>query len=218
MFGLYTFMDWHGNFRTMRASTIHKKVGEASRQSNYNWIASATDLINVCNKKGFPIEYSIEIKSTILNCYATLITCEDDTTRRKKTDLKAVYYAYNSLYGIINEKAINARINFLNGFLSKICWNPWQFLIYRGESFLKVCNEWQNSKLKELINLDYINFDEMETLLEEDLAKTIKEAKEAGLFKEDEKIEEEIQKRRNKEIVNYCLGSYDKTKTKVLKP
>ena len=62
MFGLYSFLDWNGNPRTMRASTIHKKVLEASKKSNYGWIASATDLINVCSKKNFPVEYCKFVK------------------------------------------------------------------------------------------------------------------------------------------------------------
>ena len=41
--------------QNMTAKELYNRVMEDSK-SNYNWIASATDLINVCNKKNFPEE------------------------------------------------------------------------------------------------------------------------------------------------------------------
>lgn len=195
MLGLYTFIDWNGNLRTMRASTIHKKVMEASKKSNHNWIAPATDLIYVCTKKNFPVEYSIDIKAAVLNCFASLINSDDDTSYHKKTDIKAVYYAYNSLFGIENETAVKARINFLNGFLLKMRLNSWQFVFHRGDSFTKVCNDWQTAKLNELILIENLNFDKIKDSLEKDFRNVIKVAEENGIFAEDDKREAEIQKK-----------------------
>ena len=208
MFGLYSFLDWNGEPRIMRASTIHKKVLESSKKSNYGWIASATDLITVCSKKNFPVEYAIDIKSAVLNCFSVLINSEDDTSKSKKTDIHAVYYAYNSLFGIENENAVNARKNFLNGFLHRIRWNSWQFMFHQGNSFNNVCNEWQNTKFNELIIMENLNFDELKKSLEEDFRKLIKKAEQAGVFIEDDKRNAEIQMRIIEESVNYFTERY----------
>ena len=117
-----------------------KKVIEASKKSNYNWIASATDLIYICNKKDLPIEYAIDIKVAILNCFATLINSENES-RGKETDIYAVYHAYNSLYGVENENAIVARKNFLRGFLRKIIFESLCFLAYDTVSYSKIFRE-----------------------------------------------------------------------------
>ena len=208
MFGLYSFLDWNGEPRIMRASTIHKKVLESSKKSNYGWIASATDLITVCSKKNFPVEYAIDIKSAVLNCFSVLINSEDDTSKSKKTDIHAVYYAYNSLFGIENENAVNARKNFLNGFLHRIRWNSWQFMFHQGNSFNNVCNEWQNTKFNELIIMENLNFDELKKSLEEDFRKLIKKAEQAGVFIEDDKRNAEITMRIIEESVNDFTERY----------
>lgn len=208
MFGLYSFLDWNGEPRIMRASTIHKKVLESSKKSNYGWIASATDLITVCSKKNFPVEYAIDIKSAVLNCFSVLINSEDDTSKSKKTDIHAVYYAYNSLFGIENENAVNARKNFLNGFLHRIRWNSWQFMFHQGNSFNNVCKEWQNTKFNELIIMENLNFDELKKSLEEDFRKLIKKAEQAGVFIEDDKRNAKIQMRIIEESVNDFTERY----------
>lgn len=43
-----------------------------SKVSNYDWLASADELVDVCNRKGFNRKYAIDIKCAILNCYAIL--------------------------------------------------------------------------------------------------------------------------------------------------
>lgn len=164
MFGLYTFMDWSGTPRTMRATTIHKKVIEASKKSNYNWIASATDLVDICNKKDFPMEYAIDIKVAILNCFAALINSENES-KGKETDIYAVYQAYNSLYGIENENILAARNNFLRGFLRKITLESLSFLAYDIESYFKIYREWSGKKVNELLSIKDINFAAIKNLL-----------------------------------------------------
>ena len=221
MLGLYTFIDWNGTPRIMRASTIHKKVVDASKKSNYNWITSATDLIYVCTKKNFPVEYAINIKSAVLNCFAVLINSNDYTTKGKKTDIRAVHYAYNSLFGVKNETAIKARRNFLNGFLLNIRLYASAFMFRHGDSFTKVCNDWQATKLNELISVENLNFDEIKEELEEDFIKVIKEAEINGIFAEDDEKEAENRRKIIEESVNHfseIYGTPDKPKTRVLKP
>lgn len=219
MFGLYLLEDWNGDLRLMKASKIHKKVMDKSQKSNYNWIASATNLISVCEKKKFPEQYATDIKIAVLNCFSQLINSDDDTTRRKKTDLDAVYYAYNSLYEIQEEKAIKARTNFLNAFLLHITLCKYTFL-FRGESYHKYCTEWRNKKFNELFSKENINFSHLKTTLEKEFENAINLAEKEGIFLEDDKKEQEKLNNYIKQSTDYFFESYgapEKPKTKTLK-
>ena len=183
MFGLYNFIDWNGNPRTMHAKTIHRKVMEASKNSNYNWIASATELIYLCDKKDFPLEYAIDIKVAVLNCFATLINSENDQSRSEETDIYAVYYAYNSLYDVKYEKAIEARMNFLQSYLKSITVNSLLFLTYDIKNYTNIFYEWQDIKIKELISLKELNFDTIKPLLINDFKALLKSKVKEGSLK-----------------------------------
>lgn len=185
MFGLYLFEDWNGNLCIMRASKIHKNVMDISKKTNYNWLTSAENLINVCNKKKFPAEYAIDIKVAILNCFAQLI----NNSHIKKEDLDAVNIAYNSLYKIQEDKAIKARTNFLNAFLMHITYHRFTFLL-RGESYYNYCEKWRERKFKELFCEENLNFSNLEITLESDFENTILIADEKGIFSEDDKKEQ----------------------------
>lgn len=219
MFGLYLLEDWNGSLRLMRASKIHKKVMDKSQKSNYNWIASATDLISVCEKKKFPQQYSVDIKIAVLNCFSQLINSDNHSTRRKKTDLDAVYYAYNSLYEIQEEKAIKARTNFLNAFLLHITLCRYTFL-FRGKSYHKYCAEWRNKKFNELFSKADINFPYLKTILEKEFQDAIDLAEKEGIFREDDKKAQEKLNNYIIESTDYFFETYgtpEKPKTKILK-
>lgn len=182
MFRLYAFKDRNGKTRIMRAATIHKKVMEDSFKSRYNWIASVTNLISVCTEKDFPINYAINIKVVILNCFAGLIIRENP--QRQKTDIESVYYAYNSLFGITDEKVINARKNFLNGFLANIYWQALQSNL-NNKSFERFCRNWQEEMLKKLIVIESINFNNIKITLKEGFKNTLQSTNTSTLFAEE---------------------------------
>lgn len=191
MFNLYILEDWCGTPHIMSSSKIHKIVMDDSSKSNYNWIASATDLINVCNKKKFPEEKANDIKAAILNCYSSLMWSEDDYSRRKKTDLNAVYFAYNSLYGVEDEKVIQARTRFLKSFLSLVTRSSFLFIAHHGENFRNARKEWINHKFNNLFAQEQIEFASLFSLLKNDFRKKIEQLEESGLFDEEDKIEQE---------------------------
>lgn len=191
MFNLYILEDWCGTPHIMSSSKIHKRVMDDSSKSNYNWIASATDLINVCNKKNFPEEKANDIKAAILNCYSSLMCSEDDYSRRKKTDLNAVYFAYNSLYGVEDEKVIQARTRFLKSFLSLVTRSSFLFIAHHGENFRNARKEWINHKFNNLFAQEQIEFASLFSLLKNDFRKKIEQLEESGLFDEEDRIEQE---------------------------
>lgn len=208
MFGLYAFMDWNGTPRIMRASTIHKRVMEDSEKSNFGWIASATDLVYVSSKEGFPIRYSIDIKAAVLNCFSVLINSDNIDTITKETDMKAVYYAYNSLFNIQDNIAIEARKQFLSSYLTRITWDTHLFLAHRGETFMNITSKWHEEKLKELSSNENINFSQMKQILTQNYINTIKKAEIEGLFEKEDAEEAEKQRKKIEKMVNDFIESY----------
>lgn len=212
MFGLFLIEDWNGNIRLMRASNIHKKVMDKSKKSNYNWIASATDLISVCEKKKFPEKYATDIKIAVLNCFSQVMLT-DRESNEKETDLEAVYYAYNSLYETKSEKAIKARSNFLNSFLLYITSCNYKFL-FRGELYHKYCNEWRNAKFQKLINEQNINFEQLKIVLEKEFDDAIQKADEDKIFVSDDEIVTERILKYIKESVDHSCLMFDEAEEK----
>ena len=67
----YTVVGWNGDIHTLSAKALYERV-LADSKSDYNWIASATELVKVCNSPSFPEMYAQAIKIIILNCFANL--------------------------------------------------------------------------------------------------------------------------------------------------
>lgn len=208
MFGLYTFLDWNGTPRIMRASSIHKRVMKDSEKSNFEWIASASDLVYVCCKDGFPKDYAIDIMSAILRCFSVLINSDNSFTITKETDIKAVYYAYNYLFNCENKVGEEARKTFLSSFLTRITWDTHLFLVHRGSTFMDVTAKWQEDKFNELIKKENLDFESSKQRLSYDYIATIKNAEKDGLFEKEDKEEEERQMKFIKKMVDDFVDSY----------
>lgn len=212
MFNLYILKDWYGTPHIMSSSRIHKKIMDDSSKSNYNWIASATELVNVCNKRNFPEEKANDIKVAILNCYSSLIWSEDDYSRREKTDLDAVYFAYNSLYGVKDEKVVQARARFLSSFLSLTSYSSLIGLFHHGENFRNAKREWEKQKFNELFAEEQVDFANLFSVLKFDFSQRMKLLEESGVFAEEDKIEQERFWGYIDESVNHFLEQPDRQK------
>ena len=92
----YLINGWYGHKYLMRADELHLRVMNDSEESNFNWIASATELIRICNIPDFPDDYATDIKIAILNCFSNLEGSRVDA-HLEPSDEKAVQDAYNSL-------------------------------------------------------------------------------------------------------------------------
>lgn len=188
---VYMFQDNKGNYRVMSAKKIHKRVMEDSKKSNYNWIADADNLVFVCNCKTFPLEYAIDIKVAILNCFARLMS---NTLYKNNYELNPVYSAYNSLNGITDEKVIEARTNFLNAYLTDIMYESYAYLpVHSGKSFDEVCGEWKRKNIENLLSSNFVYFNELIETLSNDFKETIRAEEEKGVFlKDDEEYFEDM--------------------------
>lgn len=184
---LYLLKGWNGLSYLMSAKKIHKKVMDQCEKSNYDWIASATDLVLVCESKKFPKTYAIDIKIAILNCFSELRN-DENRGGRKESDLNAVEYAFNSLYEIQDEKAIKARINFLYSFLLSIahCQEPLNEYIIRGDLYYEYRQKWCDKKVKTLILEKDIDFYCLSQKLKKEFRDAVEFADRDGVFFEDD--------------------------------
>lgn len=142
---------------------IHKKIMKQSKNSNYDWLASADELVNVCNKRGFNRIYAIDIKCAILNCYADLYHHRDVISS------EGVFIAFNDLLaeynkckdkkdsGIESDKIFKTCSSFLNSYIFRITF--WKYITNTSESFYKADREYRKNKIAKLMNLDFVDFD-----------------------------------------------------------
>lgn len=191
MFDLYILNDWNGNPHIMSSSKIHKRIISDSNKSNYNWIASASELINVCNKKDFPKEKAYDIEVAILNCYSKLMTRDKEYLRMDVRDIISVYSAYNSLYGVDDCKVIEARERFLRSFISLTTHYSFLSISHHGKNFEDAKKEWIDNMFNELFKIEQIDFFNLFPQLKLEFTHKIQELEKSGLFDEEDKMEKE---------------------------
>ena len=96
----FTFKDHFGKEKTMRAETIHDLVMKQSKESDYDWIAPAIELVKICKDERFPRKYAIDIEMAILNCSANIearVNRGGDRRSVKANDATAIQYCYDDL-------------------------------------------------------------------------------------------------------------------------
>ena len=105
----YMVTGHHGDTYSLTAKQLYERILDDSK-SDYNWIASASELVRICKKTSFPAEYALAIKCAILNCFTNIehrANCGGDRYIDKPADQEAVQECYNSLYQVEDEKAIS---------------------------------------------------------------------------------------------------------------
>lgn len=180
----YLVNGWRGKVHFLTAKELYNRVIKDSK-SNYNWIASATELVNICNKNSFPKEYAEEIKIAILNCFASLQLNRDDESICLATDYDAVYSCYNSLYGT-DEKVVKAKRNYLTAVIKSIVLYHFECPVHHGPIYLKMCDEWIKTKIDKHIKKDKINFVFFIEKLKQDFNEMVRRAEKEGRFKEED--------------------------------
>ncbi len=189
----YEVEGWNGKIHLLTAEQLYERVLEDSK-SDYNWIASATELVRVCNQKEFPEWKATVIKTIILNCFANLELKKEWYFRRKLTDRQAVYSCYHSLQSIEDERIIEIREKYLKSVIRatiKYMGSEVRFPRHTGPCYVKVCKEWEKEKFEEWCSKEKIDFDQLKEYLYADFDETIQKAEEAGTFEEDDRKESE---------------------------
>lgn len=183
----YNVTDWRGTKHSLTAKQLYERVLEDS-QSNYNWIASATELVRVCNEPSFPAMYANAIKIIILNCFANLELQKEYPSSGEATDEVAVYSCYHSLPSE-DEKVIKVQQKYLTAIITaitKYTQSEVRLPLHPGPTYNKMCEEWKKAKFDEYASKKDIDFDELRKTLYDDFEQMIKSAEEAGAFEADD--------------------------------
>lgn len=182
----YKIKGWYGNTYTLTAKDLYERILKDSK-SDYNWIASATELVRVCNEPSFPEIYEQGIKLIILNCFANLELKKENPSNRKDTDNQAVYSCYHSLLST-DETVIKVKKKYLTAIICsviKYSKNEVRFPAHTGDTYKKFCEDWKKAKLDEYASKEKINFEKLKKDLYDDFEEKLTIAEENGLFDED---------------------------------
>ena len=200
----YMVTGHHGDIHSLTAKQLYERILDDSK-SDYNWIASASELVRICKKTSFPTEYALAIKCAILNCFSNIehrANCGGDRYIDKPADQEAVQECYNSLYQVEEEEAISARKRYLAEMIARASdiriFDPFY---HPGPTFRKLREDWIMSKVKEYVSREKIDFKQLEKVLHNEFVEIIKKAEEDGAFDEDEKAERESWKKAYHEML-----------------
>lgn len=167
----YLIYGWYGT-ELLTAKELHERVMSDAQRSNYKWIASATELVRVCDKRGFPLEYAKDIKIAILRCFAEIDVQHCDYSYREPTDNEAVQHCFNSLSWEIEEEC-SAKQKYLKAQikLARFCYCV--VPIYCGDEFNKFCDEWERRQFEKYFKQENIDFLKMFKELCDDFGKEL---------------------------------------------
>lgn len=191
----YNITGWRGDEHSLTAKKLYKRVMKDS-QSDYNWIASATELVRVCNQAKFPEKYAQKIQLAILNCFANLETKKEVGSYQESTDADAVNFCYNSLADT-SEEANRVRQKYLKAVIEGITKYHSRLLEFNhyGPTYHRICEEWKRVKFEEYGSMSSLDFKKLRKVLDAEFDKIMKTAEEEGAFqKDDEKHLEEMRK------------------------
>ena len=192
---LFTITGWRGDEHSLTAKKLYERVMKDS-QSDYNWIASATELVRVCNQSKFPEKYAQEIQIAILNCFANLETKKEVGSYQESTDADTVNFCYNALADV-SEEGNKVRQKYLKAVIEGITKYHFRFLDFDhyGPTYHKICEEWKRVKFEEYSHISSLDFKKLRKALDDEFDKTMRTAEEEGAFqKDDEKHFEEMRK------------------------
>ena len=194
----YMVTGHHGDIHSLTAKQLYERVLNDCK-SDYNWIASASELVRICKKTSFPAEYALAIKCAILNCFANIehrANCGGDRYIDKPADQEAVQECYNSLYGVEDQEAVSARKRYLAEMVATASYTRFFDSLYHpGPTFRKLREDWSKSKVQEYISKEKIDFKQLVEVLHNEFVKIIKKAEVDGAFEEDEKADRESWKK-----------------------
>lgn len=203
----YGITDRYGEKHSFTAKQLYERVLQDSK-SDYNWIATASELVRVCKQKDFPSEYAVAIKCAILNCFANVehrANCGGGRYKDRPGTKEAVEECYNSLYGVEKAEAISARKRYLSEMIASASYTGlWdrESLYHPGPTFKKLRQDWNKAKIEQYFGCKEINFVALVKVLHDEFAELVKKAEEQGAFDEDKKTDLEWWRKFYEELKN----------------
>ena len=178
----YKISGWKSNYR-MTSSEIYTRVLNDSK-SDYNWFASASELVRICKMPDFPTQYAQKIENLILNCFANI----EQNGGEYFNDENAVNFCYNSL------KDIEVKRRFIEAMIQHVIWyNPLglpRIPIHLGKDYEHFCQKWKSLKIKEFNYRKAINIGALRTEFYLEFEKIVSEAEGNHTFQDDVVAEE----------------------------
>ena len=193
----YNVKGRYGVTHSLTAKALYERVLEDSKSDDYNWIASATELVKVCNDSCFPEMYAVCIKMIILNCFANLELQKEYPSYGEATDKEVVYSCYHSLPST-DDTAKKVKDKYLTAVITgitKYTQCEARFPIHVGATYRQKVEQWKKAKFDEYVSATEIDFDQLREDLYADFDRMVKTAEEEGAFeKEDEEYREKMRK------------------------
>ena len=182
----YHLYGWDGKKYSFTAKKLYERVMKDS-ESDYNWIASATELVRVCKQFEFPEKYAQKIQIAILNCFANLENKREIASRQRPTDGQAVNFCYDSLANVSDE-ANRVRQKYLKAVIEGIARYHFCALEFNhcGPTYHKICEEWKRVKFEEYSSIASLDFNKLRKALDAEFDKMMKTAEEEGVFQKDD--------------------------------
>lgn len=182
----YAIAGWNCVY-VLTAKQLYERIMFESSKSNYNWTASAHELVRVISSPDFPEKYAFEIKLAILNCFSQLELQKEFPGYGTEKDNEAVAFCYNSLTSTDYKTSMIKR-TYLIAIIKSVIKYHFGFLNFHhyGPTYRKLCEEWENAKFQKYCFKKQVDFDELRKELHEDFDKTMKTAEAEGRFKEDD--------------------------------
>ena len=193
--GLYKIKGCNGKIHYKTAKQLYEQILNDSK-SNHELIATASELVRICEEPDFPKNYAEEIKICILKSYASLERNKKNLTEYLQENDVAIRKCYNSMSYSTDEDAISARKGFFSEILNSIIKNNKYSIRLKtlyGSTYYKVCDDWKKSMFEQHFSEEPIkSLERLKSELQIELHNTLKTAEIKGVFiKKDEKAKSE---------------------------
>lgn len=194
----YTFKNHYDEDITMSADKIYSTIMENSKDSDYNWIAPASELVKLCKKPDFPKDYATHIELAILNCFANIeerVNRGADKYYGKQSDIYAVQYCYDELGRLAKitqdtnlKSTINsARLRYLKEMIASAVNTSTRGIYYSGKAFRNLREEVIKKNFKKYSSLEYFNINAMYVAIFKETETIFREASKSNTFRAEER-------------------------------
>ena len=175
------------------------EILESNSQSDYRyWIASASELVNVCKEEGFPEKHAERIQTLILELFTRILSKGNrggDLPIIDPKDKEAVQFCFDSLQKA--EKSNNSRKNFLAEIIRYCSSKGYEILsiLTYGSSCNAIREKWIAEKIKKIDEYfkKPINIDEIIELLTKEFNAVTQSPEWKAALEQDAKIRRESQ-------------------------
>ena len=193
----FTFKDHYGKEHSMRATTIYNTIMQDSKESDYNWIAPARELVKLCKNQNFPREYAVDIEMAILTCFSNIearVNRGGDKYVDKADNVLAVQYCYDELGRLaqstdneeLKKSIMSVRTRYLKEMISSAVNTTIRGDYIYCDAYGKLKEEVIGKYFVEYYVQEGFNIKDMYEEISDETDKIFRQAYESGMFKQAE--------------------------------